>query len=43
MNALNKMTQNVNPIDRDLVLVIAVGFLAAMAIVTMGAVVVNLL
>lgn len=41
MNAANKTSHHVNPIDRDLAVVITIGFLAAMAIVTMGIVVMS--
>ncbi|MEQ8363547.1 MAG: hypothetical protein RIF39_15805 [Cyclobacteriaceae bacterium] len=41
MNTAEKTSGHLNPIDRDLTIVFTIGFLIAVAIVTMGIVLVN--
>lgn len=41
MNTAEKTSGHLNPINRDLVIVFAIGFLIAVAIVTMGIVLLN--
>lgn len=41
MNTAEKTSGHLNPIDRDLTIVFTIGFVVALAVVTMGIVVVN--
>lgn len=41
MNTVEKTSRHLNPINRDLAIVFIIGFLIAVAVVTMGIVLVN--